>query len=186
MSELSRREWFRSLLPAAGDFVARGLSMQLDRALPSYRRPPGAVLEASFLTLCTRCGACSYACPHAAVHTLCEDSGFAAGTPVMLPDRRACHMCEGFPCAEACSDGALDPVPKPTWELGKVVVAQERCLTFAGPECGACAGLCPQGSNALTLERGRPTIDPGECVGCGLCIESCPVIPAALELQSLR
>ncbi len=153
-------------------------------ALPLRRRPPGALPEAAFLARCTGCGDCVKACPHNAVHVLAEWVRPGAQTPVMVPDSRACHMCEGFPCAAACPEKALI-VPGEPWILGTVSVDTEACLPFRGPECGACAGLCPEGVEALTLLRGRPSVDAASCVGCGLCIEACPVRPAALKLDPL-
>ena len=76
-------------------------------ALPIRRRPPGALPEETFLARCTACGDCIKACPHNAIHVLAEWVKPGTGTPVMVPDSRACHMCEGFPCAAACGEGAL-------------------------------------------------------------------------------
>jgi ferredoxin-type protein NapG len=185
VTDLARRNWLKGLLPTAGDAVAKTVLGPLERAFPPRRRPPGAVVEASFLTLCTRCGECSAACPHAAIHKYGEGAGVLTGTPVLLPDQRACHMCEGFPCAAACEEGALVSPADTTWPLGEVCLAEERCIAFAGPDCGACASLCPPGADSLQLIRGRPVIDGDTCVGCGRCIEACPVLPAAIELLPL-
>ena len=185
MTDLARRSWLKGLLPAARDAAAQSLLRPLERAFPPRRRPPGAVVEASFLTLCTRCGECASACPHAAIHTYRETAGILAGTPVLLPDQRPCHMCEGFPCAAACGEGALISPEEATWPLGEVRLIESRCIAFAGPDCGACASLCPPEAQGLRLVRGRPVIDPESCVGCGLCIEACPVLPAAIELLPL-
>ena len=185
MTNLARRSWLKGLLPAARNAVAESLARPLARAFPARRRPPGAVIEASFLTLCTRCGECAAACPHGAIHSYRESAGILAGTPVLLPDRVPCHMCEGFPCASACQEDALTPPEAATWPLGEVRLVEERCIAYAGPDCGACASLCPGEAEALRLVRGRPVIDPGSCVGCGRCIEACPVLPAAIELLPL-
>jgi ferredoxin len=71
-------------------------------------------------------------------------------------------------------------------EPGFVVhVARERCITFRGPECGACAGLCPDpGSDqALVMRRFRPEFAAESCQGCGRCVSACPMVPAALEIR---
>ena len=94
-------------------------------------------------------------------------------------------MCGDFPCASACEQGALIPPKQGTWPLGEVCLVESRCIAFAGPDCGACASLCPPEAEALRLVRGRPVIDPEACVGCGRCIEACPVLPAAIELLLL-
>ena len=103
----------------------------------------------------------------------------------MAPDKRACHLCEGFPCVAACETGALEMPPTPLWKLGTVRLVRERCLPFMGPECGACAGLCPPAAPALRLALTRPQIDQDTCVGCGRCIEACPTLPKAIELVEL-
>lgn len=185
MTDLARRSWLKGLVPAARDIVAQRVMGPLERAFPPRRRPPGAVIEASFLTLCTRCDECTSACPHGAIHTYRESAGVLAGTPVLLPEQRACHMCEAFPCAAACEAGALIPPQKATWPLGEVRLVEERCIAFAGPDCGACASLCPPEATSLRMVGGRPVVDSEACVGCGRCIEACPVLPAAIELLPL-
>ncbi len=175
---LSRRNLFRRFVPEATEQLARTVQQEL----PEWRRPPGAVEEARFLDLCTRCDDCADACPHAAVHTLAAWVAIGAGTPVMVPDSRACHLCEGFPCAAACPTGALRVPETRLWKLGTVRLVTERCLPYMGPECGACAGLCPADAPALTLTLTRPAIDAETCVGCGRCIEACPTLPKAIEL----
>lgn len=63
-----------------------------------------------------------------------------------------------------------------------VRVIRDRCVTFRGPECGACADLCPDGAKAIAMRRTRPHFTVESCSGCGLCVEACPVIPSALEV----
>jgi ferredoxin len=181
VGELTRREWLANLLPAIGDVAKHALPS----AARPERRPPGAVGEPEFLLSCTRCGKCAEACPHAAIYVYDDGAGLSAGTPVMQPDRRACHFCEGFPCAAACTDGALSVPAAAETKLGAVRLAETRCFATAGPECGACAELCPGDEGALQLERGVPNIAAAVCNGCGLCIEACPVIPTAIELIPL-
>ncbi len=150
------------------------------------RRPPGAVEETLFLERCTRCDACREACPHGAVLEYTEASGSPlAHTPVLRPEVRACEMCEGFPCAVACEDGALVVPDMPVWKLGEVRVVEERCLTHLGPECGACVDLCPEDLAAIALVDGHPVVDEPACVGCGRCIRACPTSPKAIEILPL-
>ena len=184
-TRLSRRAWLASLIPKAGEAVASVVEHEVTRRLPPERRPPGAVFEPLFLSLCERCGDCVTACPHAAVLTYTRQAGVKAGTPVMRPDLRACHLCEGYPCATACTTGALENPGEAVWSLGTAWISTERCITYQGPECGACEGLCPRGVEAIRWVGYRPEIDPGQCVGCGLCIEACPTTPASIELEPL-
>ena len=182
MANLTRRQWLRKLGPAALDAVARAAERRIERSFPTQRRPPGCVAEPLFQALCTRCGACAEACPHAAVFLFVD--GIDAGTPVMRPDERACHMCDGFPCAAACEEGALVVPDGPALcSLGVARVLETDCLTFSGPDCGACAGLCPPSVEALSMSHRRPVIDAERCIGCGLCIEACPCTPPAILLD---
>lgn len=183
---ISRRAWLRRVLPEAGEQVARDFNRAAGRALPARRRPPGATAEDEFLDVCTRCADCVEACPYGAIHVLTDVVRIGAGTPVMVPEARPCHMCAGFPCAAACEPGALRVPEQPIATIGTVVVHAERCLPYHGPECGACAGACPPGASALRLAVGRPDVDAGVCVGCGLCIAACPTDPPALALVPLE
>ncbi len=49
-----------------------------------------------------------------------------------------------------------------------VALDSDRCIAHRGPECGACAGLCPTGAeSALRMVRARPELDATLCTGCG-------------------
>lgn len=174
---LNRRGLLFGLLPKAMDAAVDSI----DRRLTHYLRPPGALSEAEFLTHCTRCDACAKACPHFAIFTLTKEAGLAAHTPIMAPDEKACHMCSDFPCITACEPKALilleDAPPKP---LGYVSINKDTCFTFRGPECGACAGLCPTPVQALKIFLNKPKVDASLCIGCGLCIEACPTTPSSI------
>ncbi len=187
MSErVGRRAWLRGLLPKAADAVAEGVQQKVDQRFPRQRRPPGSSNEAVFLTLCTRCDKCVDACDYGAIFTFTDDAGpVLAGTPVMSPDQRACHMCEGFPCVKACEDEALLMPKTATWNLGSVTIDSSRCIAFLGPECGACVKRCPSETQAITQQNWKPVLDKAACFGCGVCIDACPMMPAAITLDDL-
>ncbi|MBO33297.1 MAG: 4Fe-4S ferredoxin [Rhodospirillaceae bacterium] len=182
---MSRRKWMSGLVPSAVNAVAGAVERTLEKAAPPRRRPPGAVAEPLFLTSCSRCGDCATACPQGAIYIFLEDSGLLAGTPVLNPDLRACAMCDGFPCAAACKEQALEVPRESTWPLGKVRIREDLCIAFKGPECGACVGLCPGELEAISLVRWKPQLDQERCVGCGICIQECPVMPKAIVLEPL-
>lgn len=182
----SRRAWMRGVLGRLGTAAHESAEAAVRARIPSHPRPPGAVAEPLFMMRCTRCDACVEACPHLAIFTFTDAAGVVAGTPVMSVAERACHLCEGFPCAAACPEEALAVPETGTWRFGRVRIDPARCLPFMGPECGACAGLCPSEAQALRLRAGRPEVDADACTGCGLCIEACPTSPKAIVFEELR
>ncbi len=88
---------------------------------------------------------------------------------------------------------ALAPPPEadsedigPSPRLASARIDPESCLPYMGPECGACATVCPV-EGALIWHGGtRPEIDPAVCAGCGLCREICVVSPKAVSIAPLE
>jgi len=83
------------------------------------------------------------------------EGGLAAGTPYLEPDQVACVACPDMPCAAVCPTDALI-VPESGW-----------------------AGL----------RLGRVTFHPDRCItfrgeACAICVQACPVGPAALVLDA--
>ncbi len=185
MVDESRRAFFAKLLPKAAQAVAAPLQERIDAVLPRERRPPGALEEAAFLAACTGCGDCVTACPYGALFVFTAEAGIKAKTPILQPEIAPCHMCNGTPCAAACETPALTVPENPAVWIGTVAIDKARCIAFMGPECGACVGVCPDGVKAIRLERWRPAVDTETCVGCGLCIHACPVLPSAIGMVAL-
>src|SRR5687768_6090369 len=108
-SKYGRRDFFKdslfSVAKAAHEFV-KHKDAPREQATPPPRtdwlRPPGAVEECLFLDRCTRCSDCVKACPYETIVFDRRD-----GTPVIFPDRVACHLCSDFPCIAACEADAL-------------------------------------------------------------------------------
>jgi len=181
----------RSLLRQTfGTWVDKAVQATEDRvARNRYYRPPGALPEIGFLAACTRCAACITACPAHAIVKVPTDGGFAAGTPAIDPAVQPCIVCPDMPCVTACPTEALTP-PEHGWrdvKLGRLELVPERCITFSGTVCGACAEVCPIGEEALTMDLGgRPVIKVERCVGCGLCVRGCVTSPSSLVLYPLH
>lgn len=112
-------------------------------------------VEAAFLAACTRCGYCMEACPVQAIVAAPSSAGLSAGTPVINPLTQPCVACEGMFCATVCPTGAL-VAPADGW-------ATERL-------------------GELSLDAARCIAFQG--IECGVCVRTCPVGPAAMELDA--
>jgi len=92
-----------TVLAGAGIFGANSLKSGELRL-----RPPGAVKESDFLSLCIKCGQCLQVCPYDSIVLEDIDGGASAGMAYIDPDKRGCYLCKAFPCILACPSGALD------------------------------------------------------------------------------
>lgn len=182
----TRRDFVRETVGRLAREVAERTERRV--VVERYVRPPGAVDEVSFLSLCTRCDACIPVCPAHCITKAPPAGGLAAGTPILLLDREPCTVCPDMPCAVACPTGAL-VVPERGWtdyRLARLELVPERCIAFHGVECGVCARDCPVGEAALALDdAGRPVLKAEGCVGCGVCVKVCVTTPPSLVIHPL-
>ncbi len=182
-----RRTLFKS---SVGKWLENLVEQAERRVSPERRlRPPGALPEMAFLSACTRCGECIQACPPFALRKVPTDGGLSAGTPYIDPLIQGCVVCETMPCAAACPTEALT-LPPEGWagyRLAALELIPERCVTFAGTPCRACADACPVGERALTIdENGHPVFRVEGCVGCGVCVRACITSPSSFILRPLE
>ena len=151
-------------------------------------KPPGAVSDEDFIARCISCGKCILACPHGALLTATAVHGRRAGTPYIDARRKACQLCEEFPCIEACPTGALrDISDKSEVKMGTAVIDEVLCVVYNnGNRCEVCYRVCPLIDEAIVTEfRSRPgddthmifapVINEDVCVGCGICVERCVI-----------
>lgn len=179
-------------------------SLQGEGSAVACIRPPGALCEDDFLATCIRCGRCADACPNRCITAFTPEAGREHaiapgprqfGTPVILPRRQACMLCNGQPgdallCTEACPSGALQLVKKTPEsvrehvKMGTAQVDTNLCYSFNGASCGVCVRACPLEGTALRAGMWeRPLIDADECIGCGLCERSCVHYPQAIAVR---
>jgi MauM/NapG family ferredoxin protein len=142
-------------------------------------RPPGALPEPAFLAACIRCSRCGPVCPTGAVR-FADAFGPEGATPYIVPRERACILC--MRCTEACPTGALALTPPDhatvaaRVKMGVARLEPTKCLAHRDTGiCRACWYACPFADAAIALDGAlRPVVDPGACVGCGLCEHACP------------
>lgn len=149
-----------------------------------FLRPPGAQVEPVFLSLCTRCDACTAACPHEAI-SVHYGAGFPHdGMPVLVNLRdNPCLLCEDTPCIQACPTQALVSTEKiEDIRIGVAVIDRLSCTAFRGSGCTTCYTVCPIKDQAIQLIEGLPFIQPEACTGCGLCEHACPEDEAAVAV----
>ena len=111
------------------------------------------------------------------------------GTPAMDLLNKACHLCDDWPCVEACEPKALifpeqeDDEIRALPFIAHAEIDKQTCLPYKGPECGACESACPV-PGALKWDMTKPSIDQELCTGCGMCREACIVEPKAVIIYS--
>jgi len=189
---MDRRAFFRRAAGKATEVVVKEVDEKVNAEAAHWIRPPYALGELDFLLACTRCGECVTACPHQVIFTLESRLGAkVVNTPAMDLLNKGCHLCEDWPCVNACEPHALkypevdDDEVAPLPVLARAVINTSTCLPYSGPECGACQGSCPV-EGAMVWQIERPSIDLERCVGCGLCRDACIVEPKAVLISSIH
>jgi len=188
---MDRRGFFKSSMEKVSRVVVQEMGNKAAERAAHWIRPPFALDELEFLLTCTRCDRCLQACPHDIIFPLSARLGSkVAGTPALDLLNRGCHLCQDWPCVQACEPKALK-LPELAGDqqqvqphLASVTINPGVCLPYSGPECGACASSCPV-PGALLWDGSKPHIDADRCSGCGLCREACITEPRAVEISSL-
>lgn len=143
--------------------------------IPQTFRPPYAVPEDDFRSLCERCDACREACETSVI------GRDGLGYPVLLFGKAECTMCGD--CASACETGALSLKQARPWAARAHV--KGTCLSFNAITCRACEEGCEAGAirfRLMTQGRALPLIDEAACTGCGACAVICP--NKSIEMRS--
>lgn len=161
-----------------GAFLTRkGRESIQHRQQPLGPRPPW---HSKIMEHCTQCEQeCEAACPqniikiHPVGHT-------HAASPWLDMTSAGCTLCGA--CAEACP--SISEYRKESSYIGELQLATDTCLTWNGVLCMSCLGKCEV--RALQLdERRRLKLNENLCIGCGMCIHTCPVdalaVPFVIE-----
>lgn len=130
-------------------------------------RPPYAIAETDFRSLCERCCDCSQACSTGIIGK--DPDGF----PVLRFGHAKCTFCGA--CAEACKTGALNFETSRSWTFNAHI--NNSCLSFNAITCRACEEACEAGAikfQLMTGGRALALVDESQCTGCGNCAAICP------------
>ncbi len=170
----------REFLKLTGSFLFFSVVLSSTRFLPkkeNLTRPPGAVKEETFTSICHRCGKCVEACPENIIKPAGPDKGFLnTGTPhIDYADRKYCTRC--MKCTKVCPTNALMKIEEAEADLGTANIDYEICL-----RCLACYPPCPV--KAIQVEEGnKPVVISEKCVGCNICTSFCPPDPPAITMR---
>ncbi len=167
----------REFLKISAAAVAAASIYSLGRTVKTTKkilRPPGALDEDIFTSVCSRCGRCIKVCPNEALVPMPITEGIECyGTPYIIPRQAGCVLC--MACQEVCPTGAIARVSAEQVKMGTSAIDQKRCLSWSFDKlCFICGEQCPM----LAIEPDnmiRPIVDPDICVGCGTCESACPV-----------
>ncbi len=180
--------------------VLRAGGMGRGRPDPRRIRPPGSRPEPEFLERCVKCEECVRVCPTNGLQPALLEAGVeGVWTPVF--DMRIGY-CERncVLCGQVCPTGAIRPISieeklglgeyegRPI-RIGTAFFDRGRCLPWAmDTPCVVCEEVCPVSPKAIftrevevrtrsgaVVRLKRPYMDPGRCIGCGICEHSCPV-----------
>lgn len=158
-------------------------------------RPPGAVSEKQFMELCIRCARCIEVCPYESIKRADLLEKLQIGTPYIYTEERACYLC--MKCPPVCPTGALDPTlsePEKV-RIGIARVNEKTCLNYLFIKdetggntngyamiCSTCYNVCPLQDTAIVMKDYILPVPTEDCVGCGICVEKCPVEPKAITI----
>lgn len=190
---LGRRQLFKSAFVSVAEKAIEYVGEKEKKAAPKISkkkiclRPPGAVEESQFISLCTRCDECIKVCPHNCIRY--DDSDTGKGAAIIVAKEAACRLCPDLPCIKACATGALQPVDNiKDLKIGVAVIEKARCLDYVEEQfsrCQQCYRQCPFPDEAIYIdEDSRPVIRGEKCVGCGICENVCQAInsPSAIRV----
>jgi len=171
---------------ALGTLLGFGFGLTFRKAVAftskTQIRPPGAMPEVQFKTVCIRCGNCIKACPTAIIRP-CFDPSDIMGllTPHIAFDTSYC-LRDCTLCGDVCPSTAIKrftQTDKQKLFMGVARIQRDGCLLTEHKECDLCRRYCEYDAVKIESSNGDlnvlPEILTDRCVGCGACKVVCPV-----------
>jgi ferredoxin-type protein NapF len=154
--------------------------LQSESGLKNNRliRPPGALPEEEFVSVCTGCGECLKVCPNNALQSTFLEAGLAGLYTPRLVSRIG--YCEEFCnyCGRVCPTEAIRPLSleeKRLTQMGVAHINKTRCIAWDTDKiCLVCNEQCSYHA-VIGDEKKRPVVKEEKCTGCGICENKCPV-----------
>ena len=178
---LSRRYVLGSLaFGFVSALVIKTNPLQTESGLRNNRliRPPGALSEEKFVSVCSGCGECLKVCPNNALQSALLEAGLAGlYTPRLVPRIGYCEEFCNF-CGRVCPTEAILPLSieeKRLVQVGVAHIDKTRCIAWDTEKiCLVCNEQCSYQA-IVGDEKKRPIIKEEKCTGCGICENKCPV-----------
>jgi ferredoxin-type protein NapF len=178
-SDDSGRRYF--LMSGVGLMAGAVIPRFLKPLAPRSIRPPAAVEQSLFNTLCCRCGNCSKACPTGIIVPQTDFNNILSWmTPEIIFKSGYCLETCNL-CSRVCPTGAItlfSVKAKNQLFIGSAAVHLENCLLANNKECVKCKESCKYDAIAFVAEdnilKVKPVVDMKKCVGCGACSVVCP------------
>ncbi|MFB3885773.1 MAG: 4Fe-4S binding protein [Thermodesulfobacteriota bacterium] len=164
----------------ASTLVIKTNPLQTESGLVNNRliRPPGALPEEEFVSVCSGCGECLKVCPNNALQSTLLEAGLAGlYTPRLVPRIGYCEEFCNF-CGKVCPTEAIRYLPfeeKRLLQMGIAHVDKTRCIAWDTEKiCLVCNEQCSYQA-IVGDDKKRPIVKEEKCTGCGICENKCPV-----------
>lgn len=146
--------------------------------------PPGANKNISvYEKKCVGCGDCISACHYNTIFPVYNEK-LNKSIAYIDPNQNPCLLCFDFPCINSCEHKALLPLKKKLPKFGIAKLTKSNCINFLNKEysCNTCKTVCPV-ENVISFDKNFLPKFSKDCTGCGICVNSCPPFPKAIQIK---